>query len=191
MPASPLRRLLLFGGIALVILIALSLLWSFVISAPYNRALVAAADPFTSADLMLGEDFDETTRQQLGLTEDRIYITVQTEDEIVLYGYLEGTSLQYGMLLVISLIAATPGLGWRRRCAFLPLAALIMFVLHLITIAIFAKLSLSGVELSRNPFVFLFVSLGTALFPTVIWGALSFRYWFPGPETAPQVQEQD
>ena len=177
---SPRTRLVfIFAGEAIGFLILLSMLWSFLIATPYNRALVTMADGISGADIVLGEDFEEDVRRELGLKEDYICVGVSQPWGLELYGYLEGSALHYGMLLVISLIAATPGLTWRRRFKFIPLALLIMFTLHLITILIFAKISLSGANISQNPFIILLLTLGTALFPALIWGALCYKYWWP------------
>lgn len=171
------RLILIFAGKAVGILIAISVVWGFFIVMPYNRALVAVTDTLSGAEIILGEDFPEADRLRLGLKEDSIYVGLEPGPE--LYGYLEGPALQYGMLLIISLIAATPALGWRRRLKFIPLALVIMFVIQVCTILGFARVSLSGQLASANPFVILFITLGTALFPTLIWGILCYKYWWP------------
>ena len=178
-------RLLIFASAAVGILIVLSVLWTFLIAAPYNRALVATTDPLSGAEIVLGEDFEQADRDRLGLKEENIYFTEPPEG-VVIHSFLEGSALHYGMLLVISLIAATPGLTWQRRLKFIPLAILIMFALHIITILIFAKIS-PGTDASRNPFITLFVTMGTGLFPALIWVALSLRYWLPGTQERAQA----
>lgn len=177
---SPRTRLVLvFAGKAVGLLIAISVLWSFVIAMPYNRALVAVTDGLSRADIILGADFDEEVRRQNSLEEDFICIAARQPGEILLYGFIPGSALHYGMLLVISLIAATPALGWRRRFIFIPLAILIMFLVHLITILVFARLSSTGVAAPQHLSVILFITLGTALFPALIWGVLCYKYWWP------------
>jgi len=173
------RLILIFAGKAVGILIAISVLWSFFIAMPYNRALVAVTDRLSRADIILGADFDEEVRRQNFLEEDSICIATQQPGEIVLYGFIPGSALHYGMLLVISLIAATPALAWRRRFIFIPLAILIMFLVHLITILVFARLSLTGVAAPQHLSVILFITLGTALFPALVWGVLCYKYWWP------------
>lgn len=173
------KLVLIFAGKAIGILIALSLLWSFLIATPYNRTLVAITDKLSGAEIVLGEDFEPDVRQELGLKEAYICIGVSQPWGLELHSYLESSSLHYGMLLVISLIAATPALAWRRRLKFILLALLVMFIIHLITILIFARISLSGANASQNPFVILFVTLGTALFPTLIWAIVCYKYWWP------------
>ena len=172
------RLVLIFAGKAIGILIAISLLWSLFIAAPYNHALVAIMDSISGGDIVLGEDFDEEDRQQNFLKKDSIVVGIgQPEETYEIYGFIPGSALHYGMLLVVSLIAATPGLTWRRRLKFILLALVIMFILHLSTILIFAKVSLSG--MNPYPFIILFISLGTGLFPTLVWGILCYKYWWP------------
>jgi hypothetical protein len=177
---SPRTRLvLIFAGKAVGILIAISVLWSLFIAMPYNRALVAVTDRASRADIILAADFDEEVRRQNSLEEDYICVASRQPGEILLYGYIPGSALHYGMLLVVSLIAATPALGWRRRLIFIPLAILIMFLVHLITILVFARLSFAGIAAPQHLSVILFITLGTALFPALIWGILCYKYWWP------------
>ena len=173
------KLVLVFAGKAIGILIALSLLWTFLLAMPYNRALVGVTDGLTRADIILAADFDEDVRRENYLQEDSICVAVRGPDQILLYGFIPASALHYGMLLVVSLVAATPGLAWRRRLTFIPLAILIMFLLHLLTILVFARLSLAGTAAADHPSVILFITLGTALFPAVVWGALCYRYWWP------------
>jgi hypothetical protein len=177
------RLILIFAGKTLGFLIVLSLLWHFVFAVPYDRALVAITDRLSGAEIVLGKDLGEETRQAflaesgVYLKDDYICVTMLQPWGYELYGWIEGASLSYGMLLVISLIAATPGLAWQRRLKFIGLAILIMFGIHLVTILIFAKVALAGVN--PYPFTTLLITIGTALFPALIWGALCYKYWWP------------
>jgi hypothetical protein len=179
---SPRTRLILvFAGSAVGILIAISVLWSFFIAMPYNRALVAVTDNLSGGRIVLGADAGDDLRQLFssiyGIPLEDDYLCVVTPGEDWVPFFMPLSALHYGMLLVVSLIAATPGLPWRRRLMFIPIAILIMFILHLSTILIIAKVSLSGV----NPFpaITLFITVGTALFPALIWGILCYKYWWP------------
>lgn len=173
------RLVLIFAGKAVGILIAISVLWTYVIAMPYNRALVAVTDKLSRADIILAADFDEEVRRENSLQEDYICVASRQPGEILLYGYIPGSALHYGMLLVIALIGATPALGWRRRFIFIPLAILIMFLVHLITILMFARLSFAGAAAPQHLSVILFITLGTALFPALVWGILCYKYWWP------------
>ena len=181
--ASPLGKLLVFALVALAVLIALSALWAFFLAAPYDHALVAAADHLSGAKVVLGDYYSEQVQQDLGLKKENIYIAEPPAGDVI-HGFLETWALDFGLLLVVSLIVATPGLTWCRRLYIVPVAVVIMFVLQLVTVLIFAQVSLSGADPSRNPFVTLFISLGTGLFPALVWGALSLKYWFPRPQKA-------
>lgn len=189
--ASPLGRLLAFALIAIVILIALAATWAFLVATPYNRALVAITDRLSSADIVLGEDaspaFREAFESSYPIRLSSSYICVATQyptGEYRSINYIESGILSFGMLLVIALVAATPALTWQRRLKSIAVAIVLVFLLHIVTILIFAKLTTSGVDVSHNPLVALFLVIGDGLFPAVIWGALSLRYWFPRPEKA-------
>jgi hypothetical protein len=175
------RLILIFAGKAVGILIAISVLWSFFIAMPYNRALVAVSDRLSSGRIILGQDATQDFKQLFfsiyGVSLEDDYLCVATPREDWVPFFMPLSALHYGMLLVISLIAATPALGWRRRLMFIPIAILIMFLLHLSTILIIAKISLSGVN--PLPAITLFITLGTALFPALIWGILCYKYWWP------------
>jgi hypothetical protein len=54
-----------------------------------------------------------------------------------------------------------------------------MFLVHLITILVFARLSFTGVAAPQHLSVILFITLGTALFPALVWGVLCYKYWWP------------
>ena len=175
------KLILIFAGKAVGILIAISVLWSFFIAMPYNRALVAVTDSLSGGRIVLGADAGDDLKQLFlsiyGIPLEQDYLCVVTPGEDWVPFFMPLSALHYGMLLVVSLIAATPGLGWRRRFIFIPIAILIMFLVHIITILIMARVSLAGV----NPFpaITLFITVGTALFPAIVWGILCYKYWWP------------
>ncbi|MGA8849488.1 MAG: hypothetical protein WB564_06680 [Dehalococcoidia bacterium] len=175
------RLILIFAGKAVGIIIAVSVLWNFLIAMPYNRALVAVSDSLSSGRIILGEDATQDFRQLFfstyGVPMEDDYLCVATPREDFVPFFMPLSALHYGMLLVVSLIAATPALGWRRRLMFIPIAILIMFLIHVSTILIIAKVSLSGAN--PLPTITLFITLGTALFPTLVWGILCYKYWWP------------
>lgn len=181
---SPRTRLVLvFAGKAIGLLIAISVLWSFLIALPYNRALVAVSDSLSSGRIVLGKDATDDFRQLffseygIPMEDDFLCVATSRQDRPPLPFFMPLSALHYGMLLVISLVAATPALGWRRRLRFIPTAVLIMFLIHLSTILIIAKVALSGAN--PLPAITLFVVLGTALFPALVWGVLCYKYWWP------------
>jgi hypothetical protein len=181
------RLILIFGGKVVGLLIAISVLWSFLIAMPYNRALVAVSDRLSSGTIILGQDATEDFRQLFfsiyGVSLEDDYLCVATPNEDWVPFFMPLSALHYGMLLVIALIAATPALGWRRRLTFIPIAILIMFLLHVSTILIIAKVSLSGVN--PLPVITVFITVGAALFPALVWGVLCYKYWWPRAARAP------
>jgi hypothetical protein len=172
--------LIRFAGIAIVLLILLSVLWIFFLATPYNRALATVADKLSGAKITLGKDFAESDKQALGLEDEGIYVAVAQPGVLELHGVIDGLALDYGMLLLICFIAATPGMTWRQRLKFIPIALIIMFIIHIVTILIFAQVTISSTAMSptnKNPWVNLFITAGCDLFPLLIWGALSYKYW--------------
>ena len=157
------KYIIIFAGEAIGCLIAISLLWHFLIASPYNHLLVWIADRLSSSRIALGDGSDN------------IYFYFSD-----LEAWIYGSSLHYGLVLVVALIVATPGLKLRQRLKFIPLAVLIMFVIHIVTILIFAWVAQSSSPahpMNENPWVILFLVVGCDLFPALIWGVLSYKYW--------------
>lgn len=150
------NRLLPFIGKTIIFFVLIGILWHFIAPA-YNHLLAAVSDAISPSDIATDSDGR------------MINVTSQTVS-----AGIHGQDLHYGLLLVIALIAATPGLRLIQRLKFIPIAVVVMFVIHVIGILIFAW-SAPG----DNPLLVLFSVLGSALFPIVIWVVLSFRYFMP------------
>ena len=158
-------RYLVFAAEAIGCLVALSLLWHFLIASHYDHLLVWITDRLSASQIAVGD-----SDYRINFSSD--------------YGeaWIYSSSLHYGLLLVLALIVATPGVKLRQRLKFLPLALLIMFIIHIITILIFARVARSSTPASpinENPWVILFLIVGCDLFPSLVWGVLSYRYWSP------------
>jgi hypothetical protein len=67
----------------------------------------------------------------------------------------------------------------RERLKFIALAFVLLFVIHVVAIWVMARLMGSSVVMNKNPVFNLLVTVGCDLFPVVIWGGLSLKYWFP------------
>jgi len=85
---------------AIGFLIIIAVVWYFITPA-YNSLLLAVADKITSSELTLI------------LKQDTIYIYLQNVSDPIAGIYV--SSLHYGLLVVVSLILATPGLRIYRR----------------------------------------------------------------------------
>lgn len=172
LPVSPRARLIRFIGAAIALLVIVSILW-YVIDPPYNRLLVEVTDPLTSLRIALGDGNSV------------IYFYFDTPVGEGSIG-IKGAGFHFGLILVSVLIAVTPGLTLLRRIKFIAIALGVMFVIHIITILIFAWIIQSSDDPSRfavNPWVTFLVTIGTQLFPALIWAILCFKYWFPGAES--------
>ena len=165
------KYLVIFAGEAIGCLIALSLLWHFLIASSYNHLLVWIADRLSSSQIVVGDGSDN------------IYFYSAGPE-----AWIYGSSLHYGLLLVVALIVTTPGLKLRQRLKFIPLALLIMFIIHIVTILTFARVARSSSPahpMNENPWVILFLVVGCDLFPALVWGVLSYKYWSSKLKAAP------
>lgn len=152
------RRLLIFVVKVFVIILIFSSFWPFV--APgYTSLLVAATNGVAPSSI------------SLMATDSTIIIHSEVQPASV---SLHSLPLQAGLLLLLALIIATPGLKLRQRLKYIVIGAILTFALHIVSLLIMS----SNVRAMR-PLVVLFASVGIDLFPVLIWAALSARYWWP------------
>jgi len=173
LPVSPSARLIRFIGAAIALLVIVSILW-YVIDPPYNRLLVEITNPLTSLRIALGDGNSV------------IYFYFDTPAGEGSIG-IKGAGFHFGLILLPVLIAVTPGLTLMRRLKFIAISLGVMFVIHIITILIFAwiiQLSDDPAGFGTNPWVVFLVTIGTQLFPALIWVILCLKYWFPRAEVA-------
>jgi uncharacterized protein YhhL (DUF1145 family) len=172
-------RLLLFIGKTIGFFIVIAIVWHF-IAPSYDSLLAKAANQLAPAQTTIS--YEKNT----------IYVFPEiSTGRPGVYG-IEPLDLQYGLLLVIALIAATPGLRLRQRFKFIPIAFVIMFIIHVASILVFANATRSETPASigSNPFVILFGIFGADLFPVLVWGILSFRYFLPRSQESPVPKMQ-
>ena len=167
LPVSPRARLIRFIGAAIALLVIVSIIW-YVIDPPYNRLLVAVTDPLTSLRIALGDGNN--------------VINFYLENPAGAIIGIKGAGFHFGLILLPVLIAVTPGLTLLRRLKFIAIAMVAMFIIHIITILIFSwilQLSDDPSRFAVNPWVTFLVTIGTQLFPALIWVILCFKYWVP------------
>jgi len=159
-----LRRLSIFVLKAFLVLLVFSSFWTFV--APgYAGVLARVSDVLAMPDIKLtATDTTINIRMVKGTASASIYTM----------------PLQGGLLLLLSLILTTPGLGWVRRAKYVLLGGACCFVIHVVTVLV-----MSGEMLALDPLVVLFASVGIDFFPIAIWLVLSARYWWPGRGAVP------
>ena len=156
-----------FIGKAIGFLIVISVAWYFITPA-YNRLLLAIVDKIVPPELTLL------------LKQDTVYIYLQNVSNPI--GGIYVSALHYGLVVVVSLILATPGLRIYKRLRSMAIALLAIFAVHLISIALFAHNALSGAaSMEQNPLIVLFAIIGADLFPILIWGILSYKYFLTKP----------
>jgi len=165
-------RFSVFIGKVIGFLIVISVVWYF-ITPVYNRLLLAVVDKITSSELTLL------------LKQDTIYIYLQNVSNPIAGIYV--SALHYGLLVVVSLILATPGLRIYKRLKSIVIAFLAIFAVHLISVALFAQTALSGTDgsMEQNPLIVLFAIIGADLFPILIWGILSYKNLAARTEKSP------
>ena len=159
------NKLLLFLGKAIALVILVAVAWTY-ISPAYNHLLVSLGNKIAPSGVTL--ELEQRT----------IYFyhhTPEGTDKAWIFSW----ALHFGLILVIALIGATPGLRLTQRLKFTALAFGLLFVIHVVAIWIMARLMGSSVVMNKNPVFNLLVTVGCDLFPVVIWGVLSLKYWFP------------
>ena len=172
----------LFAGKVALFIIVLAVAWSLLVT-QYNYILAGAAeivDPsgvsFAGEGSSILVEFDEEFQ--------RVILEV------------EGLSFQYGLVILLALILATPKLGIRRRLKFIGLAMLIMFILHVIAMLVTGQMARAVTPqhptVAGRPAYVFFISMGVDLFPVVIGVALLFRYWIRGfrKDPSPKTSEE-
>ena len=168
MSAPPLSKILRFLLIAAGLIIVLSVLWNFVDSG-YSDFLGNIASGLVPAEFKVDQRGGTIyfTRQYFIVNVAGKPTPVPVPQNYPPDVSLVASAIQFGLLLTIALVAATPGLTWRRRFLFSGIAAAVTFILQVLSVVIMAK--------TFNSVLFVIVS---DLFPPLLWAFFSFRYWF-------------
>ena len=163
-----------FVGKTIAFFIAISVVWHFV-APTYNSLLAGAANLLAPAQTVISSEHNT------------IYISPGLGSSWAwMYG-INGLDLQYGLLLIVALIVATPGLRLTQRLKFIPIAFVIMFIIHVVSVLVFANAANSSTPtyVENNTLVILFCIMGCDLFPVLVWAALSFKYFLPRSGESP------
>jgi hypothetical protein len=162
------RRFLIFLGKAFLIILACSVVWPFVASG-YTSMLVTATNAVAPSHVTL-------TAQESA-------ILIYSRE----YGSTSVTSLpfQAGLVILLALILATPGLKVRRRLVSVVVGAIITFAIHVVSIDIIA-INARGTQ----ALIVLFASVGVDLFPVLVWMPFSAKYWWSGFQPIPKTSSE-
>ena len=169
MSAPPLSKLIRFLLLAAGLIILLSVLWSFIDSA-YSNFLGQIAQGLVSGEFKVEQTGGTIyfTRQywvvNVGGSSTRLLVPENYPPD----AWIVTSAIQFGILLTIALVAATPGLTLRRRFLFTAIAATATFALQIIAVVVMTK-----------TFSSIFFVVVSDLFPPLLWALFSFRYWFP------------
>jgi hypothetical protein len=179
MSVPPLSKILRFLLVAAGLIIVLSVLWNFVDSA-YSDFLGKIASSQVSDEYKV-EQREGTiyfTRQYFIVDVGGVPTKVATPSNYPYQDTIVAAAIQFGLLLTIALVAATPGISWRRRILFSGLTAAATFVLQILSVVIMAK--------TFNSLLFVIVS---DVFPPLLWAFYSFRYWLVPRKDIPAGQK--
>jgi hypothetical protein len=172
------RKLIIFVGKVIILIIIMSSFWHF-LAPSYNQGLAVVADKVAPSSMAFRAE------------DNSIFIDSQ-RDAITVTLKVHGLSLQYGLIVIIALIAATPGLKLKRRLKFIIAAVIIMFFIHVLAVLTMGKVAQSvspeHPSVAGSPLEILFVSIGFDLFPILVWVALSFKYWLPSPQAGSKAK---
>ncbi|RLC93492.1 MAG: hypothetical protein DRI39_05570 [Chloroflexi bacterium] len=153
------HRLLWFVVRVFILILVSASFWRFV--APSYTSLLAAVSDGMAPPATVMTAVDNTIS---------VHIQGQAASATI-----DTMPFQAGLLLLVALIMATPGLRLKQRLAYAVLGSIIAFAVHVLSV-----LTVSSHMGTMSPMLFLFVSLGVDLFPILIWATLSARYWCPG-----------
>jgi hypothetical protein len=170
MSAPPLSRVIRFLLIAAGLIIVLSVVWSFIDTA-YSSFLSWIARGVVS---------EGVTVQERGGAIVFIHSIKYMGGSLRMEDGIEAPAIQFGLLLTVALMAATPGLAVKRRFIFTGIAVVTTFVLQVLSVIVMAK--------TFNPFFFVIVS---DLFPLVLWALFALKYLFAPSRQQPAGAEQD
>lgn len=167
MSALPLSKIVRFLLVTAGLIIVFSVIWTFVDSA-YSGFLGRIASGLVPADFKV-EERDGTiyfTRKYVIMEVQGRPVEVALPENYPAENTIVASAIQFGLLLTVALVAATPGLTWRRRLIFSGIAAAAAFALQVLSVVIMAK--------TFNSLFFVIVS---DVFPPLIWAYCAFRYW--------------
>jgi len=176
MSAPPLSKIIRFLLIAAGLIILLSVLWTF-IDTQYSDFLgniaTGSVRPEYRVDQRQGTIY--FTRRNITVDVAGKPTQVDVPSNYPPDVWIVASAIQFGLLLTVALVAATPGLAWRRRILYSGLAVIVTFVLQVLSVFIMAK--------TFNSVLFIVVS---DLFPPLLWAVFSFRYWFAPTPARPE-----
>lgn len=155
---SGIRKLIIFIVKVLVLILILSVLWYF-LAPGYTSLLVSATDALAPSSIIMWASDSSIIIRAVGQAPAAIH----------------SLPFQAGLLLLLALIIATPGIKVRQRLIYIVIGAVLTFVLHIVSVLIMT-INVRNIR----PLVVLFASVGIDLFPILIWAVLSARYWWPG-----------
>ena len=161
------RSLLTFAVRALLVLVAVSLVW-VALAGPYNRLLVGVTSP-VAPDSMTIRVFDS----------DLLFLQPGSAPPVT----LRGLTLHWGLVLVTTLVLAATGLSVKGRLVSLAALLAAVFLTHLVAVALlprgYAWVAGPGSPSWSGTLVEGLYAVYWGLGPALIAGVWALRYWRP------------
>ena len=158
-----LSKFIRFLAIAGGLIIALSFAWTLVESY-YNDLMVKVADFSASPDVIV-----EAAKGTISFD----HIIPYRGGSLQVTDWIDVSAIQFGLILAVALVAATPGLSFKKRILYSIIALLLTFFLQFVAVIVAAR--------TFSSILFVVVS---DLLPPLIWAVFSFKYWFGKQKTS-------
>jgi len=179
-------RLLFFAGKFLFFFILACLVW-WILTPSLNLLLAEGTNAV----------FDLVERHRVASVEIRdgsIQAFSLDSDEPILS--MVGYRQHYNLVLLVALILSAPGVPSYQRMKILILGVVILLGLDIATLIVGIEHSYAGrgiVPLTATEWVvydqvFMLFGTGITLFPVLIWGLLTFKYWLPMPHVKVKIR---
>ncbi len=175
------RKLIVFLSTVAFLIIVLAVVWSQLMVPEYNRVLAATTESIDFSGVTFANEGDSITIQSM-----------HGSNLIVLE--IDGLSIQYGLVILLALIMATPKLRIYKRSKLIGLAFTSMFVLHILALLVMGRLAQTITpdhpSISDNPAYVFFISMGVDLFPILIGTALLLKHWLRVFKSSPSIDTE-
>lgn len=168
-------RLFWFVGKAVFFLVLLALIWPFI--APwYSKLLVWPANKLLALSgipvVLYTDEEGIKAHYPAGDSEGKEPLSWNFPFGIRILGY-------YGIIVLVALFLATPGLRALKKLELTAVGLGIMFFYHVVDLAL-------GVRIVYRPtsfynWAYMLSTFGQFWIPVMIWGLLTFHYWLPRP----------
>jgi len=164
------NKLLIFAGKLILFLGLATLLFAF-LAPKYNWLVVQASNGLIA---LLERPYQRTILKAEGeetLLLSRYFGREEVLTPRVRYNY----ELYYGLVLLLALLLATPGIRPLKRVELTSIASGVIFAFHVVDLTVIARGAFQAEPILFHAFL-------QPAIPVLLWGLLTFRYWLPLPK---------